>query len=94
MSEFYKGPTLNTNECCTRQSLVVKKNASESDAGSDFEPDLDKGKQIIDVEPSAVIATTKVQHSELEDPEEGECLFHSQMWVKGIPLCFIIDSSS
>ena len=28
------------------------------------------------------------------DPEEGEHLFHSQMWVKGIPLHFIVDSGS
>jgi hypothetical protein len=28
---------------------------------------------------------------ELEEPEEGECLFHSQMWVKGTPLHFIVD---
>jgi hypothetical protein len=31
---------------------------------------------------------------ELEEPEEGECLFHSQMWVKGTPLHFIVDSGS
>jgi hypothetical protein len=54
----------------------------------------DKGKQIIDVEPSATVATTKIQKIEPEDPEEGECLFHSQMWVKGSPLQFIVDSGS
>jgi hypothetical protein len=46
------------------------------------------------VEPSATIATTKVQPSEPKEPEEGEHLFHSQMWVKGAPLHFIVDSGS
>jgi hypothetical protein len=62
--------------------------------GFDFESEPDKGKQIIDAEPSATIATTKVQPSEPEEPEEGERLFHSQMWVKGAPLHFIVDSGS
>ena len=46
----------------------------------------EKGKQIIDVEPNAIVATTKIQKEEPEDPEEEERLFHSQMWVKGSPL--------
>jgi hypothetical protein len=50
------------------------------------------GRGIIDVEPNATIATTKLQPSEPDEPEEGECLFHSQMWVKGTPIDFIIDS--
>jgi hypothetical protein len=41
------------------------------------------------MEPSATIATTKLQTS-----EPDECLFHSQMWVKCTPLHFIIDSGS
>jgi hypothetical protein len=36
----------------------------------------------------------KFHPSEPEEPEEGEHLFHSQMWVKGAPLHFIVDSSS
>jgi hypothetical protein len=32
--------------------------------------------------------------SNQEEPEEGECLFHSQMWVKGASLHFIVDSGS
>ena len=59
----------------------------------DSEPDKgnDKGKQIIDADPSAIISTTKIQR---EDPEEGERLFQSQMWVKGSPLQFLVDSGS
>jgi hypothetical protein len=67
--------------------------ASESDAGSDFELEQEMGRRMIDVEPSATVATTKLQHGEPDEPEEGERLFHSQMWVKGIPH-FIIDSGS
>ena len=64
--------------------------AFESNACSDskLEPDKgnDKGKQIIDVEPNTIVATTNIQKEEPEDPEEEECLFDSQMWVKGSPL--------
>jgi hypothetical protein len=38
--------------------------------------------------------TATIQPEEPIDPEEGECLFHSQMWVKGTPLHFIVDSRS
>jgi hypothetical protein len=89
--EFHKIPSHNINECHSKQSLVVEMKASNSEAGSNFELDLDKGKRIIGVEPSATITTTKVWPSE---PEEGECIFHSQMWVKGAPLHFIVDSKS
>ena len=66
---------------------MVELKASELDACSHSEskPDKgnDKGKHIIEAEPSATFSTTKIQKEELEDPKEGECLFHSQMWVKG-----------
>jgi hypothetical protein len=73
---------------------MVELKASESKVDSDSESNLEGGKQIIDVEPSAIVATTKVRPSEPKEPEEGECLFHSQMWVKGAPLHFIVDSGS
>jgi hypothetical protein len=96
--EFHKSSTHNTSECRAKQSLVAELKASESDACSDSESEPnkgnDKGKQIIDAEPSATVATTKIQKIEPEDPEEGEHLFHSQMWVKGSPLQFIVDSGS
>jgi hypothetical protein len=74
--------------------LVVEVKASESDAGYDSESELERGRWIIDAKPSATVATTKLQHGEPDEPEEGECLFHSQMWVKGTPLHFIVDSGS
>ena len=67
--------------------------APEADACSDPKPEPDKGddkgEQIIDVDESAIFSTTKLQREDPEDPEEGECLFHSQMWVKGSPLQFL-----
>jgi hypothetical protein len=68
--------------------------ASELEAGSDSELDRDKGKQIIDAEPSATVATTEVHPSEPEEPKEGEHYFYSQMWVKGALLHFINNSGS
>eukprot|EP00253_Pinus_taeda_P004864 PITA_04864 len=78
--------------------LVAELKASESDACSDpeLEPDKGngKGKQIIDADPSIIVAIAKIQKNEPEDPEEGERLFHSQMWVKSSRLQFIVDSGS
>jgi hypothetical protein len=73
---------------------VAEVKASESDAGSDSESELERGRWIIDAEPSATVSTTKLQPDEPDEPEEGECLFHSQMWVKGTLLHFIVDSGS
>jgi hypothetical protein len=68
--------------------------ASESEPDSDSKSNLESRKWIIDAETSATVATTNVQPSKQEEPEEGEHLFHSQMWVKGTPLDFIFDSDS
>ena len=88
--EFHKSSTHNTSECRAKQSLVAELKASELDACSDSESELDKGNdrgnQIIDAEPNATISTMKIQKEEPEDPEEAEHLFHSKMWVKGSPL--------
>ena len=66
--------------------------AYESDVDYDSEPELERVRWIINMEPSATIATTKLHHDEPDKSEEGECLFHSPMWVKGTPLHFIVDS--
>jgi len=74
----------------------MKLKASESDACSDSKSETDKGndkgKHIIDVKLSAIVATTKIHKDESKDPEEGELLFHSHMWVKGSLLQFIVNS--
>jgi hypothetical protein len=51
-------------------------------------------RQIIHADPTAIVATVAIQPEEPTDPEEGERLFHSQMWVKGTPLHVIVDSGS
>jgi hypothetical protein len=88
--EFHKSSSHNTSECRAKQSLVAELKAFESDARSDSESEPDKGndrgKQIIDAEPNAIVATMKIQKKEPEDLEEAKCLFHSQMWVKGSSL--------
>jgi hypothetical protein len=66
----------------------------ESEAGSNSESEEERGIWIIDAKPSATVVTTKLHPSERDEPEEGEHLFHSQMWVKGTPLHFIVDSGS
>jgi hypothetical protein len=70
----------------------IKYKESNPDSESDFE---NTGKrQIIDVDPTAIVTTATIQPEEPIDPEEGEHLFHSYMWVKGTPLHFIVDSGS
>ena len=66
--------------------------SSEASPGSDSNSNKDKGKKIIDVDPSGTIATTNIQLEELENPKEGVILFHSQPFVKGSLLHFIVDN--
>ena len=68
--EFHKSPTHNTSDCQAKQSLVAEIKASESDAYSNTESEPEKGsdraKKIIDVDPNATVATTKIQKEEPE----------------------------
>jgi hypothetical protein len=90
--DFHNIPWNNTDEYRSIQSLVAE--LKDKYPNPDLDPDLenDQRRQIIDAEPTAIITTTTIQPE--EDPEEGERLFHSQMWVKGTPLHFIVDSRS
>ena len=89
--EYHKIPWHNTEECLSKQSLMVELKASESEANSDSESNPEGGKWIIYVESSATVATTKVQPRKPKELEEGEHLFHSHMWAKGDLLHFIVD---
>ena len=51
--------------------MVAEMKSSGLDSDSDSETELDKGKQIIDAEPNATVATAQIQPVEPEDPEEG-----------------------
>jgi hypothetical protein len=66
----------------------------EPNPDSESDPENIENRQIIDADPTATVTTTTIQLEEPVDPEEGECLFHSQMWVKGTPLHFIVDNDS
>jgi hypothetical protein len=75
--DFHKSPWHNTDECFSKQSSVAEikdkepNHDSESDSGN-----TGKG-QIIDADPTAIVATTTIQPEEPTNPEEGEHLFHS-----------------
>ena len=58
---------------------------------SEFDPENIENIHVIDVDPTTVMIA-KIQLEELVDPEEGRLLFHSQMWVKGTLLHFIVDN--
>jgi hypothetical protein len=92
--EFHKIPWHNTDECHLKQSLVVEVQDKESEPDSEFDSDHNKGKKIIVAKTTATITATTIQPEEPKELEEGEHLFHSQMWVKGTPLHFIFDSGS
>jgi hypothetical protein len=58
-------------------SLVAEVKASESDVDSYSKPEPKRGRWIIEEEPSATVATTKLQPGEPDELEEGERLSHS-----------------
>jgi hypothetical protein len=66
----------------------IKDKETNRDSKSDFK--ITGKRQIIDANPTAIVATTTIKVEEPTDPEEGECLFHSQMWVKGTPLHLLL----
>jgi hypothetical protein len=58
--EFHKSPWHNTIDCHSKKSLVAEVKFSKLDAGSNSNSELERGRKIIDVEPSATISTTKL----------------------------------
>jgi hypothetical protein len=74
--------------------LVAEIKDKEPNPDSEYDLENIENRQIINADPTAIFATATIQLEESVDPEEGEHLFHSQMWVKGTPLHFIVDSSS
>jgi hypothetical protein len=75
--EYHKRPWHKIEECLSKQSLVVEMKDSESEEDSHSESNLVGGKWIINVKPSAIVATNKVHPRKPEEPKEGERLFHS-----------------
>jgi hypothetical protein len=66
----------------------------ESNLNSESNIENYENRNIINTDPTPIVMTTTIQPEEPIYPEEGECLFHSKMWVKGTPLHFIFDNSS
>jgi hypothetical protein len=71
---------------------VVELKEIELSPELESDSDNNKRRQLIDEKPTTTITTATILLEEPEDPKEGQCLFHSQMWVKGTPLHFIIYS--
>jgi hypothetical protein len=92
--DFHKTPWHNIDECRLKQSLVDEVKDKEPNPDSEFDPENIENKQIIDTYPIAIVATGKIQPKEPLDPEEGERLFHSHMWVRGTPFHFIVDNDN
>jgi hypothetical protein len=92
--DFHKIPWHNTIECHSKQSLVDEIKDKEPNPDSEYDYENIGKRQIIDTDPTAIVATTTIQPKEPIDLEEGECLFHSQMWVKGTLVHFIVDSGN
>ena len=59
--EYHKIPWHNTKECRSKQSLMAEMKDSELEVDYESESNLKGGKHIIDVKPSAIVATTKIQ---------------------------------
>jgi hypothetical protein len=73
---------------------VAEIKEKESNPGSESDSENTGKRKIIDADPTAIVATASIQPEEPTEPEEGEHIFHSQVWVKGTPLHFIVDSRS
>jgi hypothetical protein len=68
----------------------IKDKESNLDSKYDYE---NSGKRhIIDADSTIIVVAATIQPEEPTDLEEEEHLFHSQVWVKGTPLHFIVDS--
>jgi hypothetical protein len=58
--EYHKIPWHNTEQYCSKQSLMIDMKASDSEANFDSKSIPEGGKKIIDAKPSAIVTTTKV----------------------------------
>jgi hypothetical protein len=94
LCDFHRSPWHNTNECRSKQSLVAEIKDRELNPDSESDSKNNGKGQIIDADPTTIVRTIAIQPEEPTDPKEGESLFHSQMWLKGTPLHFIVDSGS
>jgi hypothetical protein len=67
--DFHKSPWNNIVDFHSKHLLVAKVKSSELDADSGSEPQPERGRRIIDSEPNATVATTKLQPGEPDEPK-------------------------
>jgi hypothetical protein len=87
---FHKISWHNTDECHLKWSLVVEVKDKEPNNDSESNPENIENTYIIDIDSIAIVPTATIQPEEPVHLEEGESLFHSQMWVKGTLLHFFV----
>jgi hypothetical protein len=92
--DFHKIPWHNTDECRSKQSLVVEVKDKEPNLIQNLIQKIMKKDRSSTQTPLLLSRPQQFNQKNLVDPEEGERLFHSQMWVKGTLLHFIVDSGS
>jgi hypothetical protein len=73
---------------------VAEIKEKEPNPDSKFGSENTGKRQIIGADPTVIVTTATIEPEEPTDPEDGDRLFHSHMWVKGTPLQFIVDSRS
>jgi hypothetical protein len=73
---------------------VAEVKEKEPNSDSELDSENPSRRQIIDADPTAIVVTATIQLEEPTNPEEGEHIFHSHMWVKGTLFHFIVDSGS
>jgi hypothetical protein len=66
----------------------------EPNPDSESDSENTNRRKIIDAYPATIVATATIQLEEPTDHAKGDRLFHSQMWVKGTLLHFIVDIRS
>ena len=75
--DFHKIPWHNINECRSKQSLVIEVKYMELNLDLKSSPKNIENRQIIDTDPTAIVATAIIQLEKPIDPEEKERLLHS-----------------
>ena len=59
--DFHKSPWHNIDECRSKQSLVVEVKDMNLNPDSKYDPENIENRQIIDVDPTAIVMTTTIQ---------------------------------
>ena len=87
--DVHKSPSHNTKDCRTIKNLMMETHEETiAPKVTNFGKQKDD-EQIIEADPYATVATAKVFSH-----DDEERVFHSQMWVGGKALHFIVDSGS